>query len=69
MNQAILATGVMARYLGRMCLVIHEVAEGTVDRSLSDRSIRNAPGVDILGLSIVYYGLVDELRVITVHLQ
>ena len=69
MKPSQLASRGHSKILARLCLVIHEVAEGTMDRSLSDRSIRNTPGVDLLHLSIVLYGLVDEIRVPKVSLQ
>jgi hypothetical protein len=52
-----------------MCLVIHEVAQSTVDRGGSERSTWDTTGVDLLHLSIVLYGLVDEMRVPRVSLR
>jgi hypothetical protein len=64
MNQSILASGVIARYLVAYALVIHEVAQSTVDRGWSEWSGWNTTGVDPLHMTIVLYGRVEELRIL-----
>lgn len=52
-----------------MCLVLHEVAESTVDRSRRDGHCWNTTSEDDLYLTIVLYGLVDEISVLRVILD
>jgi hypothetical protein len=49
--------------------VIHEVVQSTLDCNKSERSSWNTPDVDHIHVSIVLYGLVDEIRVPRVTLQ
>jgi hypothetical protein len=49
-----------------MCLVLHEVAESRVDPSQRDVRCLNMENEDDLHLTIIYYGLVDEINVLRV---